>query len=78
MAKKKEDKMLSILTSVDSALKKQSSFKTVFIQGLVRGFGTALGATVLVALATSLTLQMVDTVDLHTFSSYFMNNAVEE
>lgn len=78
MAKKKEDRMLSILTSVDATLKKQGSFKTVFTQGLVRGFGTALGATVLVALATSLTLQMVDTVDLHTFTSYFMNNAVEE
>lgn len=78
MAKKKEDKIYNILLSIDNTLTQQNSFKRTFTQGLVRGFGTALGATVLLALATSLTIQLVDSLDWHAFSSYFFTEVVEE
>ena len=76
--KKKEDKIYSILTSIDDTLKQQGSFRRTFMQGIVRGFGTALGATVLLAMATSLTIQLVDSLDWHSFSSYFFSEAVED
>ena len=78
MPKKKEDKIYSVLESIDTTLKQQNSKKRIFIQGLVRGLGTALGATVLLAIITSLTIQFVDVLDWSSFSEYFFNEAVEE
>lgn len=78
MPKKNEDKIYSILESIDDTLKQQSSAKTIFIQGLIRGLGTALGATVLVAIVTSLTIQFVDALDWSSFFGYFFNAAVEQ
>ena len=76
--KKKEDKIYSILKSIDDTLKAQNSYRRIFAQGLIRGFGTALGATVLVALMTSVTIQLIDSLDWHTFTQYFMNDAINE
>lgn len=74
--KKKEDRIHSILTSIDANLKQQASMRRIFVQGLVRGLGTALGATVLVALATSITIQFFNTADLTMIAEYFFNDAV--
>ncbi len=78
MSKKKEDKIYSILSSIDGTLKQQGSTRRIFFQGLVRGLGTALGATVLLAIVTSLTIQFVDALDWSTFSEYFFGEAVSE
>ncbi len=74
--KKKEDRIHSILTSIDANLKQQASMRRIFVQGLVRGLGTALGATVLVALVTSITIQFFNTADLTMIAEYFFNDAV--
>jgi len=75
---KKEDKIYSILESVDKNLERQNSTKRIFIQGLVKGFGTALGATALLAIATSLTIKLVGSVDANIVSDYFFTETVEE
>jgi hypothetical protein len=78
MSKKKEDKIYSVLSSIDATLKLQSSGKRIFMQGLIRGLGTALGATVLLAIVTSLTIQFVDALDWASFSQYFFSEVVTE
>jgi len=77
MPKKKEDRIYSILSSIEKMLKIQNSTKRIFIQGVVRGLGTALGATVLLALVTSLTIHFADSLDWHFISQYFFNEAIE-
>lgn len=78
MPKKKEDKIYNILSSIDETLKLQGSGKRIFIQGLIRGLGTALGATVLLAIVTSLTIQFVDALDWTSFSRYFFSEVISE
>jgi hypothetical protein len=78
MPKKKEDKIYSVLSSIDKTLKQQGSGRRIFVQGLVRGLGTALGATVLVALITTLSVQFVDALDWHSFSQYFFGGVINE
>lgn len=57
---KKEDQLTSILKEVNFRLRQQNSLGFNFLQGLTRGLGTALGATVLVAIATSVTIHFAD------------------
>lgn len=57
---KKTDPYTDLLRDIDAHLRKQNSMRFVFAQGLMRGFGTALGATVLVALVTSITIQFTN------------------
>ena len=78
MSKKKEDKIYTILESIDKTLKNQNSSKRILVQGIIRGLGTALGATVILALVTSLTIQLVDSLDWHSFSGYFFNEVIQE
>lgn len=60
MPVKKPDKLTSILSQIDTELKRQNSFRFIFLQGLTRGIGTAFGATILVALVTSITIHFAD------------------
>ncbi len=54
--KKTENNLEPVLAEIDIALRRQNSLGFIFVHGFIRGMGTALGATVLVALITSLTL----------------------
>ena len=76
MAKKK-DPLLSVLTEIDLVLKRQNSLGYIFLQGLMRGFGTAFGATVLVALVTSITIHFADTPQVAEFMRSVINSMVE-
>lgn len=78
MSKNKEDKVYDILSSIDESLRRQNSPRRVFFLGITRGLGTALGATVLLALVTSLTFQLSSSVNISSFSSYFFSDAVVE
>lgn len=73
---KKEDKIYKILVQIEKNLEKQNSTRRIFWQGIVRGLGTALGATVLLALVTSLTIQLSSALDIHTILGYFFSDAV--
>ncbi len=75
---KEEDKVHSVLTQIENQLSRQNSIGRVFILGLFRGLGTALGATVLLAIITSLALQFSDTLDLHMLTQYFFSDAFGE
>ena len=77
MARKKEDKIYTVLTQIEENLQRQNSPRRVFVLGLFRGFGTALGATVLLAVATSIIIQLSSTFDLNTFLTYFFGSAVQ-
>lgn len=67
MPKKKPDKITSILENIDRELHRQNSLGYIFLQGLVRGLGTALGATILVALVTSITIHFAETPQVEAF-----------
>jgi hypothetical protein len=73
---KKEDKIYKILQQIENNLERQNSSKRIFVQGLVRGLGTALGATVLLAVITSLAIQLASTFDATTIIEYFFNDAI--
>lgn len=74
MPKKKGDKLNSLLVSIDDSLKKQNSTWRVFVNGLVRGFGTALGATVVLAILTSMTFKAVESLDPEKLINFFMDD----
>ncbi len=57
----------SLLEEIGSQLKRQNSLRYIFLQGLLRGLGTAFGATVLVALVTSLAIQFSDSGEVISF-----------
>lgn len=78
MPKPKGDKVYEVLTQIESSLSKQNSIGRVFILGLFRGLGTALGATVLLAVATSIALQFTDTISVESILNYFFDAAVLE
>lgn len=67
MPVKKPDKLTSILNQIDTELKRQNSFRFIFLRGLTRGIGTALGATILVALVTSITIHFAETPEVGAF-----------
>ena len=72
---KKEDKVYRVLSKIEVLLERQNSTWRVFIQGLVRGFGTALGATVILAIVTSITIQLSNSLDVQSFFEYFFDNS---
>lgn len=72
---KKEDKIYEVLSQIEKSLQKQNSTKYVFTQGLARGLGTALGATVLLAILTSLAIQLSSTFDMRSLFDFFFNVA---
>jgi len=57
---KKSDPYKLLLEDIETQLRRQNSFRFIFVQGLMRGLGTALGATVLVALVTSITIHFTN------------------
>jgi hypothetical protein len=73
---KKNEKIYSILNQIDRNLKRQISLKRIFIQGMVRGLGTALGATVILAIFTTIILKTASTLDIEMILQYFFNDAV--
>lgn len=66
-----------ILAEIDIALKRQNSLGYIFFHGIVRGMGTALGATLLVATVTSLTIYFAEAPQAETFLRYLMRTVVE-
>ncbi len=74
----KEDKIYRVLSQIEKSLEKQNSTKRVFFQGLIRGLATALGATVILAIITLLTIQLSSAVDMDTIMNYLFNNVVVE
>lgn len=69
---KKDEELSSILGEIDVVLKRQNSLGYIFLHGIVRGMGTALGATLLVAVLTSLTLHFAQTPQAETFLKAFV------
>jgi len=67
MPTKKPDKLTAILNQIETELKRQNSFGFIFLRGITRGLGTALGATILVALVTSITIHFADTPEIGAF-----------
>jgi hypothetical protein len=57
---KKNDPYSKLLGDIHTQLRKQNSFGFTFLQGILRGCGTALGATILLAVVTSITLEFAD------------------
>jgi hypothetical protein len=67
MAKKVPQKDIETsLEELNRALHFHTSLPHVFMHGVVKGLGTALGATVLVAFATSLALHFADITEVDT------------
>ena len=62
-----DDKLETVLTSIEDELHKQNSFRRIFVNGLLRGLGTAIGATLLFAIFTSLALHFASTVDMRSY-----------
>ncbi len=60
MAKKSKDTEVEIFDDIRKALHLHSSFRFIFLQGMVKGFGTVFGATVLVAIMTSIAIKFAD------------------
>jgi hypothetical protein len=61
MPKKAPDDTKNTLMELNKVLHLHSSLWYVFVHGVVRGLGTAFGATVLVAIVTSIAIQFADT-----------------
>lgn len=76
MSKPKRDKIYEVLAQIDNSLDKQNSIWRVFILGLFRGLGTALGATVLLAIATSIAIQFSDSISVESLMNYFFDASV--
>jgi hypothetical protein len=57
---KKNDPYNQLLGDIHTQLRKQNSLGFTFLQGVLRGCGTALGATVILAIVTSITLEFAD------------------
>jgi len=66
----------SVLEEIETQLKRQNSLGFSFLQGLMRGLGTALGATVLVALVTSITIQFTDAGQVGAFMQSVISSLV--
>lgn len=77
MAKKAPDDTKSALLELNKVLHLHSSLWYVFIHGVVRGLGTAFGATVLVAIVTSVAIQFADTAILGEIIRAITHSALE-
>ncbi|MFM2381993.1 MAG: hypothetical protein RLZZ76_760 [Candidatus Parcubacteria bacterium] len=77
MPKKTPDDTKTVLVELNKVLHLHTSLWYVFIHGVVRGLGTAFGATVLVALVTSLAIQFADTAILGEIIKAITHSALE-
>lgn len=75
--KKTEHTIEPVLAEIGITLRRQNSLGYIFLHGIVRGMGTALGATLLVAAATSLTLYFAESEQTGTFLRYLMRTIGE-
>lgn len=46
------DDLIDVLTDLRSLISKQTSYKFVFLRGILYGFGTVVGATILIGVAS--------------------------
>ena len=63
------NRLLEVLLTLEQQIKKQNSYKYAFLKGVVYGFGTVIGATVLVALfggVLAATLETITGADIPT------------
>lgn len=63
------NRLLEVLYTLETRIKRQNSYKNAFLKGLVYGLGTVIGATVLVALFGGMiaaTLQTLTGEDINT------------
>lgn len=67
-----KEKLHSVLVSIEETLQKQNSMRRAFVYGLVRGLGTAIGATVLFALFTSLAIQFIGPFEVRTLIGHML------
>lgn len=74
MPKKNKDDISSILSEINIALQRQNAYRYSFFHGIMRGVGTALGATVVVALVTSLTINFFDSPQMEALIQMIMNS----
>ncbi len=77
MKKKDEDGIKPVLHKIDLVLRRQNSLGFIFVHGIVRGMGTALGATVLVAVVTSITLHFASSPHMETMIQSIMASILE-
>ena len=63
MKKKVSASVEDSLADINKVLQRNISLKYAFMQGMVRGIGTALGATVIVAIITSLTIHFAGSLE---------------
>jgi hypothetical protein len=77
MAKKSKETQEEIYGDIRDALHLHASFRFIFLQGMVKGFGTVFGATVLVAIATSLAIKFGDAVFLGEIIKAFTHTSFE-
>ena len=77
MKKKVEHNLEPVLVEIDTALRRQNSLGYIFLHGIIRGMGTALGATLLVATVTSLTLYFAESENAGIFLRYLMRTIGE-
>jgi hypothetical protein len=54
-------RLIEVLTTLEKDIKRQNSLKFIFIKGLIYGLGTVIGATVLVALLSSILASTIGT-----------------
>ncbi len=69
---KEEHNLEPVLKEIDTVLRRQNSFGYIFLHGIIRGMGTALGATLLIATVTSFTLYFAESQYAGTFLRYLM------
>lgn len=74
---KKKDPYIEVLDEIRLQVRKQNSLGFTFVQGMTRGLGTALGATVLVAALTSVALQFTGSSEVAAFLKSLFGTFVE-
>lgn len=74
---KEEHNLEPVLKEIDTVLRRQNSLGYIFLHGIIRGMGTALGATLLVATVTSFTLYFAESQYAGTFLRYLMKTIGE-
>ena len=74
---KKKDPYVEVLDEIRVQIRKQNSLGFTFVQGMTRGLGTALGATVLVAVLTSIALHFTGSSEAAAFVKSLLGTFVE-